>query len=267
MTLTLSHPDDLKVAEGDFIEEGQIISDRTRDRENLVTKKNLLLIQVEKLNQPIPSAATLRHVPPLPNLPAESFLDEVADIERRRLLMESTARSVEQQQRMLDLLQTMPEENLPQATIPHELEILRQRQQEYEQAVADMQYSEAQLDQARAERAYDEYSHAIKQSQRAIQLQQAELERQNQLQRQQQAEQDRAFKLADIQTRITQIDAQLAELGTVRAPWDGNVQRVKWEEQRDQNLLVEINVVESLPDVDSDDRPSPSNFSPGPSSE
>ena len=54
MTLTLSHPDDLKVAEGDVIEEGQVISDRTRDRENLVTKKNLLLIQIEKLNQTDP---------------------------------------------------------------------------------------------------------------------------------------------------------------------------------------------------------------------
>lgn len=145
-----------------------------------------------------------------------------------------------QQQRMLDLLQSMPSSQLPQATIPHEQEILAQLQQKAEQARADQDLAEARLHQAQSDRQYQEYLHSLELSKRSLQLQQQELERQNQLQRQQVEERNRSYQLADLEARLHQIDAQLLTLASVRSPFHGTIQRIKWQGQTDQNLVVEL---------------------------
>lgn len=257
--LTLTAPEDLKVQEGDRIEAGQILADRARDRTRLEAQRKQLEIQLQRLLQPIPSPAAARQVPEVAGLPPASFLDEVADIERARLKLEAAERNVTQQQRTLDLLTSMPDSNLPEETIPHETEMLTQRQRELDQANADLDFAEAKLSQAQADRQHEEYVHSLEMSKRAIAIEQASIQRQQQLQEVQSQEQERAYQVAQMEEKIAALNAQLFELSAVRSPFNGVIRRIKYEGQNDSNLIVILSLV-----ADSSAAPNPG-ASPPPS--
>ena len=241
--LTLTAPEDLKVQEGDRIEVGQILADRTRDRTRLEAQRKQLELQMQRLQQAIPGPPPARQVPEVAGLPPASFLDEVADIERARLKVEAAERNVTQQQRTLDLLQSMPDSNLPEETIPHETEMLTQRQRELDQAQADLDFAEAKLSQAQADRQHEEYVHSLEMSKRAIAIEQASIQRQQQLQEVQRQEQERAYQVAQMEEKIAVLNAQLFELSAVRSPFSGIIRRIKYEGQNDSNLIVVLSLV------------------------
>ncbi|HEY9664350.1 MAG TPA: hypothetical protein V6C65_38390, partial [Allocoleopsis sp.] len=243
LTLTLSTPEDLKVREGDHVKVGQILSDRVRERQRLAAQQTQLQLQMERLDQPIPGPPAVQPIPEVAGLPPASFLDEVAAVEQAKLKVEQAERNVTQQQRLLDMLQSRPAEQLPEATLPHETEVLKQRQQELDQARADQQLAEAKLNQAQSDRQYQEYQHSLEMSKRAITIQQAQLQRQEELQRQQIEERDRSFQLAQLQSQMQQLETQLLTLSAIRSPYNGTIQRVKVQQQRDQNLMVELVLV------------------------
>lgn len=247
LTLTLSAPEDLKVRQGDSVTQGQILSDRTRDRQRLDAQKQQLQIQIDRLKQPIPGPPPQQSIPQVAGLPVASFLDEVAVVEQAKLKVEAADRNVMQQRRMIDLLQSMPDAQLPEATIPHEEEVLAQLQQQADQARADQNFAEAKLQQAQSDRQYQEYLHSLEMSKRALQIQQQELERQNQLQQQQAEERNRSYQLAELEARMQQLDAQIISLASVRSPFNGTIQRIKWQGQNDQNLVVELVLMAHAP--------------------
>ena len=243
LKLTLSSPEDLKVREGDQVKDGQILSDRLRERQRLEAQKRQLQIQMARLKAPIVGAPPARPIPEVASLPPASFLDEVAEVERQRVMVQRAESVVGNQQRMLDLLASMPAGQLPEATLPHEQEVLKQKQQELDQARAEMQLAEAKLAQAQQDRQYQEYLHSLEMSKRSIAIQQGELQRQEQLQRQEEQERDRSFKLAQLETQMQQLDSQLFSLSSVRSPFNGKIQRLVWQGQTDQNLVVELTLI------------------------
>lgn len=241
LKLTLSKPDDLKVQEGDRVMAGQVLSDRRLDRQRLEAQKRQLQLQLDRLKTPIAGPPPVRPIPEVSGLPAASFLDEVAEVERQRVKVTQAESQVMNQQRALDLLSGMPD--LPAATLPHEQEVLKQRQQELDQSRAELQLAEAQLAQAQQDRQYQEYLHSLEMSKRTIALQQADLQRQEQLQRQQEQERDRSFQVATLSSQMQQLDTQLSALAAVRSPYSGKIQRISWEAQNDQNLMVELTLI------------------------
>jgi hypothetical protein len=256
--LTLTAPEDLKVQEGDRIEAGQIVADRARDRTRLEAQRQQLELQMQRLQQAIPGPPPSRQVPEVAGLPAASFLDEVADIERARLKVEAAERNAMQQQRTLDLLQSMPDRHLPEETIPHETEMLRQRQRELDQARADLDFAEAKLSQAQADRQHEEYVHSLEMSKRAIALEQSQIQRQQQLQEVQRQEQERAYQVAQMEERIVALNAQLFQLSAVRSPFSGVIRRIKYEGQNDSNLIVILSLVADSPTSSDSSRLAPS---------
>jgi len=254
LRLTLSSPADLKVEEGNQVEAGEVLADRVRERQQIQTQLDKLRLQMAQLQQPIPGPPPVRPVPEVAGLPPASFLDEVAEVERQRTLVTAAEAAVMNQQRMLDMLTGMDSSQIPQATIPHEEEVLKQKQQLLDQARADLQLAEAQLGQAQSERQYQEYQHSLEMSKRAISIQQAELQRQEEVQHQQAELRDRAFDVAQLEAQIQNLETQLFTLSAVRSPYAGTIQRVKFEGQNDQNLIVELvlvtgDIVRSSPDV------------------
>lgn len=243
LRLTLSNPEDLKVREGDTVAKGQILSDRVRERVRLEAQKRQLQIQIDRLKQPVSGPPSVRPIPEVAALPPASFLREVADVERARLKVQAAERARENQQRKLDLLQSMPSSDLPEATIPHEQTVLQQMQEKVDQAVADVQYAEAQLAKAQSDRQYEEYQHSLELSKRSIALQQAELQRQEQLQAQQKQESDRSFQLAQLMTQMQTLETQLVQLSSIRSPFNGTIRRIKYETQNDQSLMVVLSLV------------------------
>jgi hypothetical protein len=247
ITLTLSSPADLRVKEGDTVVAGQVLGDRTRERRRLEAQKSRLELQKQRLSIPIAPPDPVRMMPEVAGLPPASFLSEVAGVEQAKVQLEAAERRVQQQRRMLDLLESMPNGELPAATIPHEEEVLAQLQQQVDQANAALQYAQGKLAEAQTQRQFDEYQHSLEMSKRAIALQQAEIQRQEQLQRQDQQEQERAYQLAQLDVQQQVLETQIAQLSAVRSPYNGTILRVKFERQNDQNLIVELTLVANRP--------------------
>jgi hypothetical protein len=240
LRLTLSNPTDLKVREGDRIAAGQILADRATDRQRLDYQKAQLQLQIKKLQQPVTAPPPAREVPEIAVLPSPSFLSEVAEVERQKVLVGKADRLRTMQQRKLDLLESLPQNELPEATLPHEREVLADKQREFDQAQAELDIATAKVGQAQKEREYREYLHSLEVAKRAISLQQQELQRQQQLQHQEDQERDRSFKLAQLQAQLQQLETQLLDLAAIRSPYSGTIQRLKFEGQSDRALVVEL---------------------------
>lgn len=240
LKLTLSSPDDLRVREGDWVMAGQVLSDRVRDRQRLTTQQEELRLQIAKVKQPIPNPVPLRPVPAVASLPAPNFLEPVADVERMKLKAAAAQRRKEAQQRKLDLLQTLPSNELPEAVIPHEQAVLADYERQVDQANADVLLAQATLAQAQNERQYQEYQHSLEISKRAIALQQAELQHQQQRQEQEKQSRDQEFQLAQLNTQRQALEAQLQAIASTRSPYSGKIRRIKWTGQSDQALTVEL---------------------------
>jgi hypothetical protein len=243
INLTLSTQSDLKVREGDRIKADQVLADRVRDRQRLETQKQQLQLQIDRLKQPVAGPPPTKPIPGVASLPAPSFLEEVAEVERQKLRIEQAERNQQQQQRKLDLLQAMPSHELPEATLPHETEVLAQRQREVAQANAELQVTESQLVKAQTDRQYQEYLYSLEMSKRAIAIQESEIQRQGQLQRQQEQERERAFQLAQLTAQMQTLDSQIVQLSAVRSPFSGKVRRIQFQQQNDQALLVELTLL------------------------
>lgn len=269
--LTLASPEDLKVKEGDTVQPGQLLADRTRDRQQLEAQKTQLLLQIKRLSVPTPGTVPAAPVPSVAALPAPSFLEQVAEVEQAKLKAEEAQRYRDNQQRKLDLIESLPRAEVPEAVIPHEREMLAQRDRALAQAFAAVQLAEARLSKAQKDREYLEYQHSLELSKRAIALQQQELQRQDQRQRQISQDQDREFKLAQLQAQLQTLETQLSQLSAIRSPYRGTIQRIKFEGQRDQSLAVEltlrINAPGPNPSPGSSPSPSPSANRPGEKSE
>jgi DNA repair exonuclease SbcCD ATPase subunit len=241
--LTLSSSTDLKVREGDEVAKGDVLADRTRDRTRLDAQKRQLQLRIARLKQPIAGAPTAKPIPEVAGLPPTSFLDEAAKVSQASVKIAAFEAAVTQQQRMLDLLESTPNAELPESAIPHEREVLKQRRQELDQANSELELAKGQLSQAQAERQYQEYQYSLELSKRAIALQQSDLQRQEQLQREEQEIKDREFQIAQLEGQVQAIETQIVQLSSVRSPFSGKIRKIKFEEQNDQNLTVELQLI------------------------
>jgi biotin carboxyl carrier protein len=243
LRLTLSSPEDLKVREGDPIAANQILADRVRDRQRLETQKAQLQLQINQLQSPIAPLAAEQSIPEVAALPSPSFLGEVAEVKRVKTLVAKAEKSKELQQRKLDLIQSLPKAEVPEATVPHETEVLAEKQRDLDQMNAELELAKAKLGQAQKDREYQEYLHSLELSRRAIAIEQASLQRQSQVQKQAEQVQARSFQLSQLTAQMQALDAQLLTLSAIRSPYAGTVQRIKVEGQNDQALVVELVLV------------------------
>lgn len=252
LRLTLSSPSDLQVKEGDRIQEGGILSDRVRDRQRLGGRLERIQLQIGKAQQPLSGPASARQISEVAGLPPANFLGEVAEVERMRLKVDAAERDLYQQQRMVDMVDNLPDDQVPEAVLPHEEEVLAARQRDLDQAKAEHVLAQAKLSQAQNDRQHEEYQHSVMMSNRLLQVQQNDLQRSEQIQRQQESESDRQYKLSQLDQQKAQLEMQLLSLATVRSPFNGRIQRLRWEGQNDQDLIVELTLVT---DGDDGERP------------
>lgn len=78
--LTLSSPQELKIKPGEQLTPGQVLSDRTVERERLLNQRKQLELSLKKLEMPIPSINSLSAISPLHQLPKVSYQQEQANI-------------------------------------------------------------------------------------------------------------------------------------------------------------------------------------------
>jgi biotin carboxyl carrier protein len=213
LTLHLTHPEDLKIKPGDRLMPGQVIADRSTDRDRLQAKQDQLDLNIQQLSQPI---ASITPPPPI-NLSAET-----AAI--------ASARSE------LELLKSAP---LPEYRFidPRMDPAITQQRFDVKaaqvRAAANVNQAIANLDRARQGQQQRLYDHGLN-----VQRQQVEQRRQQ-------------FDVAQLVAARETVAGQLAEMAAVRSPYGGTVRRVRVLGQADRLMAVEV-VVETVAVKDGD---------------
>ncbi|MGF1490680.1 MAG: hypothetical protein ACFBSE_26610 [Prochloraceae cyanobacterium] len=234
---------DLKVKTGDLVKAGQVIGDRSLERDKLLFQKSQLQTQLSRLNVdnlyvPILSIA---------KLPPANYQVEEINITLAENKLNDAKLQVSDRIEKISKLQSV--ETLPQLDIDkiiqHERSILNNLEAEVKKAAIQVNLARANLALAQQNRQYREYLHQLEIYKRSVNLSRQKLE----LARQ---EEKVNYQKSQIKSQINQIDKQISQLTEVRSPYDGTIKKVKWAGQSD-NI---INVVVTLA-VESDSSESP----------
>lgn len=238
LRLTLSEKEDLKVKEGDVVVKDQVLADRTRDRQRLESQKQQILIQLERLKQPPIKPLAPKRIPDVAAFPAPSFLEEQATIDKLEIQVESSRRDRDLQQRYLDTVQSL--DNIPPSTLSHETEKLKQKDAFLKEVSAELEVSKAKLDKSKRDYEYREYQYSLELSKREIDIQRQQQEFSRQMQEYEKQSRDREFQIAQVTTQLQSLESQLAGLAVVRSQYNAKVQRVKFLQQDNVTLSVEL---------------------------
>jgi len=294
-SLSISSPADLKVNKGDTVEAGQVIAERVEERDRLQAELDALNLQYQQASsRTIPKPASHAPVPLIKQLPPISYAEEEAAIratesnlrqaERAFSLQQQSMRSspiaesnaveralvevenkqhlVDNQKRKLDAVSTL--KDLPAAVLEHEQEVLKAKEAELKQAVADQEQAQAKLEatsrnqveklqqlgasveKARADlqvaiaklqtkkdiRAHQEYEASVVTARRVEERNASQDSHSRNLLAAEQQERDRQFQLAQIKAKIDNVNAQLTNLSVVTSPYDGTVKATQAEAKK-----------------------------------
>lgn len=208
ITLSLTSMDDLKVKEKDRIKEGDIISDRTSDRQRLEAKKKQLEIAIAQLSLPLSQLAPL----PEPNLEQERVALKQAqlELEMATKALENKADTPFRQDWLSEALE--PEKVKEQAA-------LKERQIK---AAVQVEAALARMSEAKTNYQQEQYQHSIQLA-----------AHQTNLQKQQ-------YEMASLTSQLQEVEEKLGELVAVRSPYSGRVRRVKVLGQNERKIAVEV---------------------------
>lgn len=240
LTLTLSEPADLKVREGDAISTGQLLSDRVKDRERLEAQKRAIEFQIQRLKLPIIKPLSPREAVPIPDLPAPSYLQEEAEVDRQSVEAEIAAKNRDNQQRMIDAIQTLDADSVPPSTIEHERSKFAERDREFQKQISEQALAKGKLDKAKEKFSYEQYRHSVELSKRDLDSSRNNLEYQRQLQEFDKQTRDRAFQISEATTKLQSVETQLSALSIIRSPYNGTIKKIKWLGQSDRLITVEL---------------------------
>jgi hypothetical protein len=241
LKLMLTEKEDLKVKQGDVVVKDQILADRARDRQRLESQKKQVQIQLERLKQAPIQPLAPRQIPGVAAFPAPSFLEEQAEIDRLQIQVERATRDRDLQQRYLDTVQAL--ENIPASTLAHESEKLKQRENALREKDSELQVARAKLDKSKKDYEYREYQYSLELSRRAIDIQRQEQEYSKQMQEFEKNNRDREFQISQVTSQLQTLETQLAALATVRSQYNAKIQRIKFVEQNNTTLAVELTLL------------------------
>lgn len=240
----ISKPEDLKVQQGDTVEVGQILAERQAEREKLLAEERALKASLEKLSLPTVPLVPPKPAPPTPQLPDRQFAEEEAAITNATLKVKEIERKISLQERKLDVLSQIQDEagqgDLPAGAIVHEQQKLAQLQQELEIAKSNEALAIARLEKAKNAREYEEYRHQLTLARRIEEENQARLNFQRQLQEQQNEERRREIQKTELRAKLNEIQTKLEETAAVRSKYAGTIRRIKFGNQRNNLMAVEL---------------------------
>ncbi len=241
LKLTLTEKEDLKVKQGDVVVKEQVIADRSKDRTRLESQKQQILIQLERLKQPPIKPLEPKRIPDVAALPAPSFLEEQAEIDRFAIRVDKAVRDRDLQRRYLDAVQNLTD--IPASTLSHETEKLLLKEGALKEAIAELETARAKLVKSQKDYQYQEYQYSLELSKREIDIQRQQQEYSKQMQEFEKQGRDREFQIAQVTAQLQALETQLASLSVVRSQYNGKIQRVKFLEQSNTAIAVELTVI------------------------
>lgn len=282
---------------------GEVLADRVEERSHLTTALQALELEYKQVvTKTIPVSPPPVQVPAVKSLPPISYdeeeaaiaagavvirqaerafqqqtqsiktppIEESAALKRVSVEVANEERLVHNQKRKIDAVAVL--KDLPDAVMPHEQEVLKQKEASLEQVKADYELAQAKLsaatlaqtekllqlgvalEKARAEqtlaiaklqtkkdnRAYTEYKASITAAERAEQSNFASISHLRQLQETDRQERDRDYQAAQIHTKIASVKEQLSLMSFVTSPYSGTIKSIEVQKQTNNNLVVEI---------------------------
>lgn len=198
----------------------------------------------------------------------------VSDIEDKKQRLIEAERLLEIQERKLDQISQMM---LPTYYLEHEQVKLQESQQAVELAKSDLATSEAKsneainsnqsklqelniqlelaqadlrlaesgLEKAKSERQKEEYDHSLTLARRIEESNQAKSFYEQERNKAQDSKRDLEYKKASIVSQINQVSEKLNAIAVVKSPYNGEIRRVKINNQTNNNLNATITIVSS----------------------
>ena len=209
ITLVLNQLSDLKVEEGQRVNVGDIISDRTSERTKLQAKKQRLQQSLDRASLP------LRELKPVPE---PKFQTELVNLKKAKFELDSI---VEQINNFDSQLQFKDEwlSNIFESEKIQQLAELKRRELA---ASINLEKAIASLDEAKLNYQKQQYEHSLKVS-----------DYQTLMQRQQN-------QITSLQTQLDKVDEELDKLTSVYSPYRGKVRRVKILGQNERSITAEV---------------------------
>jgi len=303
----ISEPADIKVNPGQKVRAGDILADRTKERNQLEFQKQQLQASLAQLNsyriiEPTPpSEAPL--IPPLPEADYSTYIAEINKAQLRvdlvskqagmmgstsniapdtiRADIEDKKQKLIEQERILEIQEKKAEQinqmQLPSYYGEHEevklaearqavelarselasaeaksndaVNINQQKLQEIyiqlELAQADLKLAESALEKAKSDRQKEEYDHTLTIARRIEESNQAKSFYEQERNKAQDSKRDLEYKKALIVGQINQISEKLNAIAVVKAPFNGEIRRIKINGQTNNNLNATITIVTS----------------------
>jgi hypothetical protein len=216
---------DLKISEGSQVAVGQIISDRTDERESLEAQRNQIDISIKQLSVPMSKIA---------EVPAPNFAIQEAAIARIKGEMEL----IENQQNLptaaepffrfkderLKLLLEEDKLNKVADSVKAEAENKAKIAEAKARLAIELNQAIAALDKAKSDQQQQQYEHSLN-------LIRQESERQRQ-----------QYQVASLVAGKQEIEAKLREITQIKSPVAGRVRRIKNLGQKDRAINLEVTI-------------------------
>jgi hypothetical protein len=220
---------DLKIVEGSEVAAGQIISDRTEERQSLEAERNQIDNAIQQLSIPASQVAEL----PPPNFAVEEAAIE--QLKNELKLLESRPSQVQG-----ETFFRFKDENLRKLLEPEKLEKVAEKVAESANNQIKLSESKAKLagqlnsaiaalHKAKSNYQHQQYEHSLN-----LVRQQAEMQRQQ-------------YQIASLVGKKQEIEGKLREITQIKSPVSGRIRRIKNLGQKDRqiNLEVVIDVTET----------------------
>ena len=213
---------DLKIAEGSQIVQGQVLSDRTEERQSLEAERNQIDNAIQQLSIPASQVAEL----PPPNFAVEEAAIE--QLKNELKLLESRPAQVQG-----ETFFRFKDENLRKLLEAEKLEKVAERVAESANNQVKLSESKAklagQLNSAIAalHKAKNNYQHQQYEHSLNLVRQQGEMQRQQ-------------YQIASLVGKKQEIEGKLREITQIKSPVSGKVRRIKNLGQKDRQINLEI---------------------------
>jgi biotin carboxyl carrier protein len=214
---------DLKVAENSQVTQGQVLSDRTEERQSLEAQKEQIEISIKQLSTPLSQVA---------ELPSGNFSIQEAAIARIKSEMELIDSKPSlpatpapffrfKDEKLRNLLEA---EKINKIAEGIRIEASERAKVSEAKAKLALQLNQAiaALDKARSDYQHQQYQHSLN-----LIRQQTEMQRQQ-------------YQAASLIAQKQEIESKLAEITQIKSPVSGKIRRIKNLGQKDRQISLEI---------------------------
>jgi biotin carboxyl carrier protein len=214
---------DLKISEGSPVAAGQIISDRTEERESLEAQRNQIDISIKQLSTSMSKVAEL----PPPNFAVQEAA--IARIKREMELIDSKPSLPAtpapffrfKDEKLRNLLEAEKINKVAEGIRTEASERAKVSEAKAKLAL-ELNQAIAALDKAQSDQQHQQYQHSLN-----LIRQQSEMQRQQ-------------YQIASLVAQKQEIEGKLREITQIKSPVSGRIRRIKNLGQKDRAINLEV---------------------------